>query len=201
MVVLAESAQSTVPPAIACDAPAASGALDCDAIWPAVNATGQNSSLILLEVREMMDQVDAVTCVEYVSGGQWKGTDLNTYDGVSRIDSESWYNADGTWAGGFDANTLRDECSAMACFDCFCKTRVASLVLIGVGFTEDTDGYYALCETYFAGKYFLYHIPPTYCPYETDIYFYNLRAVLRRPHVGVHRGAEHRARYGRSGLS
>ena len=152
MVVLAESAQSTVPPAIACDAPAESGALDCDAIWPAAEYTGSNSSEILLEVLEMMSQVDAVTCVEYVSGGQWRNSTTNEYDGHDRIGSDNWYDADGEWSGGFDATSIKDECSAMACFDCFCKTRVTDLIQIGLGFADDDDGYYALCETYFVGQ-------------------------------------------------
>ena len=152
MVVLAESAQSTVPPAIACDPPKEAGTLVCDAIWPAASYNGSESLAILSEVKAMMSQVNALDCSEYVSGGQWRDTTVGEYDGVARLDTSAYYDADGVWAGGFDASTKKDECSAMACFDCFCKTRVSSVAQIGIGLASDDDGWYELCETYFLGQ-------------------------------------------------
>ena len=118
MVVLAESAQSTVPPAIACDPPEEAGTLVCDAIWPAASYAGNESEAILVEVKAMMSEVNAVTCADYISSGQWRDTTVGAYDGVARLDASAYYDANGEWAGGFDATTIRDECSAMACFDC-----------------------------------------------------------------------------------
>jgi hypothetical protein len=105
MVVLAESAQSTVPPAIACDPPKEAGTLVCDAIWPAASYNGSESLAILSEVKAMMSQVNALDCSEYVSGGQWRDTTVGEYDGVARLDTSAYYDADGAWAGGFDAST------------------------------------------------------------------------------------------------
>ena len=152
MVVLAESAQSTVPPAIACAPPEEAGTLVCDAIWPAASLAGNESEAILVEVKAMMSEVDAVLCAEYVSGGQWRDATVGEYDGVARLDQSALYDADGGWSGGFDPTTIKDECSAMACFDCFCKARVAAVAQIGLGLADDADGWYGLCETYFVGQ-------------------------------------------------
>jgi len=152
MVVLAESAQSTVPPAIACDSPEEAGTLVCDAIWPAASYAGNESEAVLVEVKAMMSEVNAVMCADYISSGQWRDTTVGAYDGVARLDASAYYDANGEWAGGFDATTIRDECSAMACFDCFCKARVASVAQIGLGLADDQDGWYGLCETYFIGQ-------------------------------------------------
>jgi hypothetical protein len=62
LVVLAESAQSTQPPSISCETPAADGTLACDAIWPASATSGDASKTILVEMQAFVDQVDAVQC-------------------------------------------------------------------------------------------------------------------------------------------
>ena len=68
LVVLAEAAKSTNPPAITCEAPAEAGTLKCDDIWPASTTSGDASKTILAEMSAFQKQVDAVTCAEYVSG-------------------------------------------------------------------------------------------------------------------------------------
>ena len=152
LVVLAESAQSTQPPAISCETPAADGTLACDAIWPASATSGDASKTILVEMQAFVDQVDAVQCASFVGEGEWLG-DASKFAPYAAVGQDNLYDASsGEWTGGFDSSTLEDECAAMACFDCFCKSRVVELLTIAVGSAADTDGYFALCEGYFRAQ-------------------------------------------------
>ena len=151
LVVLAEAAQSTNPPAIACDAPAAAGTLSCDDIWPAAATEGDASKTILAEMSAFQKQVDAVTCAAYVSGGEWKG-DASKFAPYAAVGADNLYDAQGAWSGGFNATTVEDECAAMACFDCFCKSRVLGLIPNALGMKGDADGYWLLCEDYFVAQ-------------------------------------------------
>ena len=151
LVVLAEAAKSTNPPAITCEAPATAGTLKCDDIWPASTTSGDASKTILAEMSAFQKQVDAVTCAEYVSGGEWKG-DASKFAPYDAVGADTLYDAGGAWSGGFDSTTDEDECAAMACFDCFCKTRVLGLIPNALGMKGDADGYWLLCEDYFAAQ-------------------------------------------------
>lgn len=70
---------------------------------------------------------------------------------VKAIGIEAFY-ATGAWTGGFDAATVEDECSAMACFDCMCKTKFVDSLYIVLGISSDDDGWWNLCQNYFISK-------------------------------------------------
>ena len=114
LVVLAESAQSTQPPAISCETPAVDGTLACDAIWPASATSGDASKTILVEMQAFVDQVDAVQCASFVGEGEWPG-DASVRRRTPPSDKIICTTRAAASGRGFDASTPEDECAAMAC--------------------------------------------------------------------------------------
>ena len=77
--------------------------MKCDDIWPASTTSGDASKTILAEMSAFQKQVDAVTCAEYVSGGEWKG-DASKFAPHDAVGADTLYDAGGAWSGGFDSD-------------------------------------------------------------------------------------------------
>ena len=150
-VVVAKSSANKIPPTISCQPVQDAGTLMCDAMWPAAATSGAASKAILKNMGAFVSQVDASVCREYVVAGSWKGN--ATVFAPYAIPSVGLYdNATKEWTGGFNAATVEDECSAMACFDCMCKTKFVDSLYIATGLSSDDDGWWDLCQDYFISK-------------------------------------------------
>lgn len=150
MVVIAKSSANNVPPSISCTPPEKAGTLTCGAMWPAATTSGDASKAILEELRAFNTQVNAETCTSYVDGGMWKGNSA-AYAPYTR--PNALYDVTtGVWTGGFNASTVEDECSAMACFDCMCKEKFFKSMYVAIGLSSDDDGWWELCQDFFVSK-------------------------------------------------
>jgi hypothetical protein len=140
LVVISQSRENKVPSSIDCDKAESQGLLMCDTMFPAAAASGEASKAIIRRQNGYLEQVTPKQCIAdgYIKDGTWVGA-TSVYSPYP--DSAEW-----------DATTLKDECAALACMDCFCKERVSESLWIFLGIKSDDDGWYELCEDYLAAR-------------------------------------------------
>ena len=124
-----DTSDQSLNPIPECSAIAAGGDyLDCTAIWDLTNQTlhAQAKEDIIPFIKR---EVNRKVCNDFTMNGRWV-TDMSAYEGFSTGNSSSinateWranQSAADSYLGGFDADTLADECAAHLCYACYCDT-------------------------------------------------------------------------------
>ena len=124
-----DTSDQSLNPVPECSAIAAGGEfLDCTAIWDLTNQTlhAQAKEDIIPFIKR---DVNRKVCNEFTMNGRWVA-DMSPYEGFSTgnssaLNATEWranQSAAETYLGGFDADTLADECAAHLCYACYCDT-------------------------------------------------------------------------------
>lgn len=124
-----DTSDQSLNPVPECSAIAAGGEfLDCTAIWDLTNQTlhAQAKEDIIPFIKR---DVNRKVCNEFTMNGRWV-VDMSPYEGFSignssALNATEWranQSAAETYLGGFEADTLADECAAHLCYACYCDT-------------------------------------------------------------------------------
>ena len=122
-----DTSDQSLNPVPECSAIAAGGEfLDCTAIWDLTNQTlhAQAKEDIIPFIKR---DVNRKVCNEFTMNGRWV-VDMSPYEGFSTgnssaLNATEWranQSAAETYLGGFEADTLADECAAHLCYACYC---------------------------------------------------------------------------------
>ena len=102
--------------------------LHCPAIWN-MNKDMSSSDPIYESNKNFRKQANNKECPSFIESATWT-YDMTQYAPYTGVTGSLYVGKD--WAGGLDATTLADECAAKVCYECMCRTSIASGTVTGI---------------------------------------------------------------------